>query len=79
MTPEEIVRKYITASPELIFSQKMKDMAEDIHALTRTVHFNACQSMMRACQEKWKQHLDIESFSYPPHPPINMIKKQGSR
>lgn len=77
MTPEEIAYKYVHGDHDaLTDSQEKKDMAADIKDLIQTVHFNACQSMMKACQEKWTQHLDIESFAYPPHPPINMIKKQ---
>lgn len=39
-----------------------------------TVHHNACVETIEACKKQWM--IDMKEWIYPPHPPINIIKKQ---
>lgn len=48
-------------------------LINNIDSIAETVHFNACNSMMYACEKLW--NVDMINKVYPPHPRIDKTKK----
>lgn len=57
------------------FEEVRNQILSDQNDIIGTVHYNACVQMIENCISQWR--IDRTNVTFPPHPIIDKIKKNG--